>query len=366
MTARLRAYLIPAAVFQSVIFGGAYGTGREIAEFVSRHGPVGGLLGLGVIFAGFTIILFLSFEIARRFQVYDYRNFFKRLVGPAWFSFEILFLIAVLLVLAVNGSAAGTILQEQFHINASVGVGLLFITVVLLNYFGREFVEQSMSVCMLALTAVLIVFCVVTVTQRSDQLSAAFTHGGGAGGWAVSGLQYTLYNAAVIPVLLFCARDLSCARDSAISATVAGIAGAFPALIFHFTFMSNYPAVLDEALPVYALLKDVAGPLLFLTYIIVLFAMMIQTVAGLLQGLIERLDGWAMEIRNTPLSSRNHALIAAGVLVASLLISRFGITAIIAKGYGTLAWGYLLVFVIPLVTIGVRLIWLDQKKSSQN
>ena len=79
-----RVYLIPAAVFQSVIFGGAYGTGREIVEFVTRYGAMGGLGALVVIALCFGITLALSFELARLFGRYDYRSFFMILIGRAW------------------------------------------------------------------------------------------------------------------------------------------------------------------------------------------------------------------------------------------------------------------------------------------
>jgi len=53
----IRIILIPAAVFQSVIFGGAYGTGRETAEYISSNGPIGGMLSLALIALGFGVIL---------------------------------------------------------------------------------------------------------------------------------------------------------------------------------------------------------------------------------------------------------------------------------------------------------------------
>ena len=52
-----------------------------------------------------------------------------------------------------------------------------------------------------------------------------------------------------------------------------------------------------------------------------------------------------------------HAIVAGGALLISLFLASFGITALVAKGYGTLAWGYLIVYFIPLLTIGVYKIW---------
>ena len=41
-------YVVPAAVFVSVVMGGGYGTGREVIEFFTRYGLLGGLLGTAV------------------------------------------------------------------------------------------------------------------------------------------------------------------------------------------------------------------------------------------------------------------------------------------------------------------------------
>ena len=65
MMSRIAAVLMPAAVFQSVIVGGAYGTGREVAEFISRFGPWGGLGVLALAALGFGLVLAVSFELAR-------------------------------------------------------------------------------------------------------------------------------------------------------------------------------------------------------------------------------------------------------------------------------------------------------------
>ena len=52
-----RVLLIPASVFLSVIFGGSYGSGREVMEFISQYGPAGGLLSILVTFATYWVIL---------------------------------------------------------------------------------------------------------------------------------------------------------------------------------------------------------------------------------------------------------------------------------------------------------------------
>ena len=38
---------------------------------------------------------------------------------------------------------------------------------------------------------------------------------------------------------------------------------------------------------------------------------------------------------------------------AAVLLSTAGIVALVAQGYGTIAWGFLLFYVAPLLTVGV-------------
>jgi uncharacterized membrane protein YkvI len=41
------------------------------------------------------------------------------------------------------------------------------------------------------------------------------------------------------------------------------------------------------------------------------------------------------------------------LFIAVVLADRFGIINLIAKGYGSLTWAFLLVIFVPLVTVGV-------------
>jgi uncharacterized membrane protein YkvI len=46
-------------------------------------------------------------------------------------------------------------------------------------------------------------------------------------------------------------------------------------------------------------------------------------------------------------------LIAIVLLVIATMMAQFGLKDLIAKGYGTMTWIFLVVFLIPLLTYGV-------------
>jgi uncharacterized membrane protein YkvI len=351
---KVRSFIVPAAVFQSVIVGGAYGTGREVVEFISSYGALGGLLVICVIAVGFSLILAVSFEFARTFAVWDYRHFLRELLGRGWVAYELMFGALLIIILAVTGAAAGRVLHDAFYIPTTVGVGLLFALVVALNFFGREIVKQTLTVGAIVLSTVLLAYCALVFADAGGEIVARITLSSVEPGWWLSGMKFAVYNSALIPVIVYCASDVP-DRATAIGAgLLAGFLGIFPALIFHLTFIAGYPEVVDQAIPTYWMLERIGVALAVPVYVIVLFATIVQTGVGVLQGLNERLDGWFEDAHGSRLPPSVHALIAGAVLVASLFLSKLGIVALVARGYGTLAWGFFAVFTIPVITIGVR------------
>ncbi len=206
---------------------------------------------------GWGLTLALSFELARLEQTYEYRGFLKALIGPGWIAFEILFVVSLLIVLAVNGSAAGSVLNDQLGVPSLVGVGLMFAAVIGLNYVGRTLLAESMSICMIALCLVLIIYSAMTFIQFHDSIALTFREAPSQGNWMARGLQYMLYSTGVVPVLLYSARDIQTRGEAIVSGFTAGLLGVFPALVFHFTFMAD-PASLGEKLPTYYMIGKLA------------------------------------------------------------------------------------------------------------
>ena len=93
--------------------------------------------------------------------------------------------------------------------------------------------------------------------------------------------------------------------------------------------------------------------ILLVIYSVRLFGTFIETAAGMLQGINERIDAYLTERRGRGLSRMAHAVLAVSAIAVSALLSLWGITNLIAEGYGTMAWGFLAVYVIPLLTLGL-------------
>ena len=348
-----RIYLLPGAILQSVNIGGGYGTGRELVEFFTRFGMGNGLAGMLLATACMSATFAITLALATRFRAYDYRTFFKLLLGRGWFAFEILGITLFVVVLAVMGAAAGQIIHEELGLPAAVGGVIMLTAVVALNYFGRDWVTRILASWSLLLYAVFIAYFATVISSpefslRADQFSFSVSSD-----WITGGFQYALYNVAGIPIILYAARAIETQRQAISSGLLGGVITMTPALLFHLSFAGAYPAILDEQLPVYSMFDVLAVPWLQAVYLLVLFGTFIETGAGNIQGFIERLDNWWRERTGAILNRLQHAGIALVALLASGTLSSIGIVNLIAEGYGTLAWGYLVVFLLPLFTVGI-------------
>jgi uncharacterized membrane protein YkvI len=363
----LRAIIVPGLILQAVLMGGAYATGREIVQFFTSFGLAGGLLALAFAFAGFLLTLILTFEFARRFNAYDYRTFFRHLLGPAWWLFEVLTFIYMLLILAVVTSAAGEAIGRFVGMGQAqiIGQVLVLVSVAVLSFLGREIVMKSLSIWAIVTTGVFIALSVAAIAHASDGLAAQLNAPESflpvkAG---VSGLQYVFYAIASAPLLLYSIRNLRTKTQAVASATVAAVLIVLPALLIHFALVAALPQILDEPLPIYFLTQKYLGPVFVVIYSVMLVGTLIDTSVGLIHGINERVDQYLLEHRGKALGRGGHAAVALGFVLASGFLSSWGIINLVSKGYGTLAWAFLLVYMLPLFTLGAWKLFAREARS---
>ena len=345
-------YLLPGFVFQSVVIAGGYGTGRELVEFFLSYGPSGGLLAIVVATAIWSMVCAATFEFARYFGVYDYRRFFQALLGPGWILFEICYAVLLAIVLAIIASAAGSVLLEALGIPYSIGVLAMTTAVGLLVFMGSRSIERFLSAWSFVLYAVFIVFFMVCFLEFGPAIREAFAAHPVRDGWPVGGLKYASYNLGVIPAVLFCVRHCSRARESIGAGLLAGPIAIVPGVLFYLAMVGQYPAVLDRPVPANFLLDVLGSSTLQIVFQVALFGTLFETGTAMIHAVNERVAGLYVE-RGRELPSWTRPAVAITLLLAGLGIAQFGLIGLIAKGYGTITWGFLAVFVIPILTWGV-------------
>lgn len=363
-------FVLPAVILQSVLMGGGYTTGREIVEFGAKYGALGWLGGIGIFF-GFTIMAILMFEFARKFRSYDYRSLLKELIGPFWFLFDIVYLLLAILIIAIMASATGEILHETLGFHYWAGVILIIIIVGILNFYGKGLIERFKTFGTLALIIGYVIFATLVISSTWEQAVEVLRSGdtsfiaGDISIFAVlwTGILYVGYNLAVYPAALFSIKRQTSRKDAVLAGVIAGILMTVPWFLTYFSIMGHYPSeeVLGATVPWLVMMKDV--PLFF----IVLFGVvvgwtLIETASGMIHAFVDRLEAQLNELANKTLSSTQKGSIAVGTLILAVVLAQVGIIDLISKGYTAMAYAMIVVFAIPLLTIGVYKIFFQKEK----
>ncbi len=343
-------YLLPGFIFQSLIIGGGYGTGRELVEFFLSAGPKAGLVNMAVATIIWSAVLAICFELARRGRHYEYRSFLSGLLGKGWIGYEILYLIGLILVVSVMGSASGEIMNEMFKIPNLIGIILMMVLVGVIVFFGTTLIEKVLSFWSIILYGIFAIMFVMVFAKFGEVIGQNFQQESSNGNWYMGGVKYAAYNIGLAPAILFCVRHIESKKEALISGTIAGAMGMIPALFMFVAMLSQYPHVLEAAVPVNVVLDHLGWAGFTLIFQIVLFGTFIETGVGLIHGFNERIA-----VVHHGLTNQWRAGIAIGLLVISIFLANaIGLIGLIAKGYGALTWGHWIIFVIPVLTIGLR------------
>lgn len=352
MRSWFRRYLLPGLVFQSICIAGGYGTGRELVEFFLQYGPVGGLLGMLPATLIVSATCMIGFELARMFRTYDYRSFLKVLLGRGWFIYEIAYLAAILLILAVIGSATGTVLTETFQVPGILGTIMLLGLIAFLAFWGTGLIENFLSAWSFILYAVYLGLFLLSIYSFGPAIMNAVTTHAAEPGWFLSGTRYGALQLALLPAILFATAHIKERREALIAGALAGPLLMIPAALFFFAMLAHYPDILERPVPVNYILQMLGSTTLLILFPIVLIGTFIETGTGMIHAFNERIAGGLEAIGKT-LPDYARPIIAAALIVSALLLSRWGIIELIAVGYTAMTWVFIGIIVVPLLTIGL-------------
>jgi uncharacterized membrane protein YkvI len=351
---RFTRWILPGLGVKAVVIGGGYATGRELAEFFLSNGPRGGLYAILFATLLFSIFCALTFILARRLETFDYKSFFKQLLGPAWGLFELSYLLFVVLILAVYGAAAGAIGNAVFNAPVWAGTLALALCIAGIVAFGNKAVERLFRDVSYYLYAIYALFIILALWKFGAQVPSGFAAHPETSGWALSGLTYFGYNIIGAVVILPVLRHLLSDRDAVVAGVVAGPLTMLPALLFFVPMVAFYPEVQSATLPSDFMLQRIGIPVFHLLFQAMIFSALLESGTSSVHAINERISNAWKARHGKALSHQARLAIALAVLAGCMfLASRFGLVALIATGYRALAYILLATFILPLVTVGV-------------
>ncbi len=373
---RFHTLVLPAIIAQSMIIGGGYATGREVVEYAGRFGTWG-WLSVAIITVCFAVVMALSFELARLAGAYDYKTWSRNLVGPFWWLVDVLILSMMMLVIAVMTAAIGEVLQQTVGLPKPLSLAMALVCVGFLSWRGSGFIEKAKTWGSAALYLGYCAFAVLVLTAPVEgaaadaateaAMAAAATVAAPEGGVLeviVAAVLYVAYNVAVVPAVLFCLHRQTRRSETFSSGALAGAAMTVPfALTLACLLRFPQASVMEAEVPWLPMIGAAAdgragGPALWIAIFgLVAGWTLIETAVGSIHALLRRVESNLDDLprRWRPasgrLTRRQKAVTAVAVLAAAAGLSTFGIIDLVARGYGTLAWGFIALVVLPLFVV---------------
>lgn len=359
--------VLPAIILQSVLIGGGYATGREIVEYGAQYGASGWIAVLG-IWIGFSVMAVLTFELARVFGVYEYKSFIKELIWKAWPLFDLLFLAMAVLIIAIMASAAGEIMQETLGIPYLAGILVIIAVVGVLAYYGAWLIEEFKTIGSAGLYVAFIAFAGIVIAATWGDITSTFATGDSSyatdastGAVVQSGILYVGYNLAVFPAVFFALHRQTTREETLTAGVLAGTLMSLPFALSYVAMMGFYPqeSVMGAPVPWLPMLDAVGGTAIIALYGIVVGWTLIETSVGLIHAILDRIDADIDEVDAGPLegteglSRFQRGALGVGILTGAVLLSQVGIIALVAQGYTIMAYFFIALFAIPLLTVGV-------------
>lgn len=339
--------ILPGFAFKAVIIGGGYATGRELVQFFLHCGPVGGLLGLLVTCLVWSAVCAVTFVFARETRSFEYRRFFEQLLGPFWRVFDLAYVLLMLLILSVLGAAAGEIVSAVLGWPYWVGMSCLAAGITGFATFGNSSVERLFKYISIFLYGTYAVFFVLAFSRFGTRIEDHIAISPAPQEWLSSGVTYAAYNLIGAVVILPVARHFTSRRDAVVAGLLSGPLAMLPGVLFFLAIIGFYPQIGDATLPSDYLLSRIGSPLFHLVFQTMVLGALLESGTGLVHALNERIA------RGLP-SIRGRFLTSAGSLIFAMFVSaKVGLITLIAKGYGLSAYVFLVIYVIPLLSLGL-------------
>jgi uncharacterized membrane protein YkvI len=350
-------YLLPAFALKGVIIGGGYATGRELAEYFLSQGPGGALLAMLLATLIWSVVAALTFALALHFRAYDYRAFMARLLGRGWIVFELCYMLFAVLLLAVFGAAAGEVGASLGEVPPITGTLLLALAIGLVAGLGERAVETMFKYVSVLIYGVYALFIVLAVASFGGAIGAGLEHPAIEPSWVIGGLTYGSYNIVAAIMILPVLRHIPTRRNALVAGAIAGPMAMAPGFVFLLAMIAFYPTILSETLPSDFLLQQMDVPGFRIAFQAMVFGALLESGVGVVHAVNERaVNGWNARRGAHPRWLR--PALTAGLLVLCMFIAdRIGLVALIAQGYRAMAVVFLLVFVLPLLTLGTSRLW---------
>ncbi len=339
-----------AALFFSSYVGPGFAAGTQTVSYFLTKGSMGVIFAPALVGVLTFFWCYLTFEFNRIYKPKDYREqsdmIYKNPVARHALGIfkDVFAIIQVLLVVSGMISGAATILESTFNLPMIVGTLGFAIAMIGLTLYGSKLVLKVGNVLTILIIAIVILIFAIGIgkcwpgtKEFIDAGSKPEDYGFSTGyAWVVMLSVITLYTCGANAAVPACRLSLKTKTDTLVASLGSAILCAGATIACTVIFAGGMPEISKEPIPMlYAMQSMInAGGWSQAAYIIIALSAMLSTGVGLLSGVSERFQdllGRTLMQNSTAVARRT--VIGIAITILSVALSKFGILAIISKGY---------------------------------
>lgn len=343
----------------SVWFGAHVGpgvaSGKQTAVYYAEFGRWG-LFTPIIAMAIMGFCIYYGVEYARMTRARNFKELTDKLFYPyhKLFStfFELTFVATVLMVVGGCIATGAAVLEQYLGLPIIVGTILIVLITILLAMYGANLVRASSTVMtvFILIALAIIVILGLTSSQASFNEQWAATSFSDVSPWSaiIMAIVYTGFQSAGNIANAISVSEGIESRKESMKAAILGTVLNTILLVSIAFLLFSYPTSISEVMPNYYIVELLGIPILLVAYVLLVLLAVISTTVSFSFSIVARY-GKFMPIEP---GRKRDFLVTAILLVLTVIVSFFGLDAIVSQGYKYLGYACIPIVVIPTIAVG--------------
>lgn len=347
-----------ASVWFGAHAGGGFASGNQTMNFFVQYGwpaiftPVIAIAMLALVYR--IIIIMCNQHQVSNYSAWSHQLYapYDKILSP---FYEICNLGAGILATSASVAGAAAIINEMLHLPYMISVVILTAGIVVLSMFGADLISKASSVMVVLIVVSCVVISVCGLAANGGHIIQDIQSN-----YAPRGVIYPIWKSltyssfqifsllGTFGVAMQLKTEKNCNK-----ATILGfIINAGTLLLLTLLCLAYREDVTGNTLPILTICKSLNNNLLTVLYTVSLFCAFISTAVSVVFGTIARFGKYSEKFNvNAKLWN---AIVGIIIVAVSMFAASFGLTAIVAVGYGYLGVIGIFLVAIPTLIVGTK------------
>lgn len=342
--------------------GGGFATGNQANTYFISLGWTG-ILSAVLSMALLTLMLKEAIVMYNSRGLKSYKELFETLYHPfdkLKILFELFYYIMVVMVIATTISGTASALNEYFSLQYGFTVVLVGIIILCFTIFGAGFLRTVGSFMGIAiLISSLLIYAIGS--YMGDGILNVVSLDFSVNGFSklpqavVNGFVYAGFQCVQLPAMISCSGILKNKKEVSLSMKISFIINSLSlglSVAMLLSWQRVYSAIEGgSTLPTLTATQAMGFKWMTIVYAVLLVLCLISSGISITFGFVSRFENINL-LNNVKNLKVRRLIVAAFILITSMVLSMAGLTNIIKYGYGYCGYLAILIIIIPFLTVG--------------